>query len=74
MTCVRIPNGIICVNSWGRVRVGKRYVWIDYHPYCGPQFWWNSAMDNEYMPKGEDDPIWDEFEKWLGKYNIRRLK
>ncbi len=74
MTCIRIPNGIICVNPWGRVRIGNRYVWIDYHTYCGPSFWWNSAMTKEYEPKDENDPIWPEFEQWLKKYEAQKAK
>lgn len=74
MTCIRIQNGIICVNPWGRVRIGNRYVWIDYHTYCGPSFWWNSAMTKEYEPKDENDPIWPEFEKWLKRYEAQKAK
>lgn len=62
---------IICVNPWGRVRVGNRYVWISYHTYLGPSFWQNGAMTVEYEPTDEHDPIWAEFEKWLKKHEAK---
>lgn len=74
MTCITIPSGIICVNHWGRVRLGNRYVWIDYHPYCGPSFWWNGAMTKHYDPKDEHDPIWPVFDTWLTKFKAQKAK
>lgn len=74
MTCIRISNWIICVNPRGRVRIGTRYVWIDYHTYCGPSFWRDRAMTKEYEPNDEHDPIWQEFFKWLEKHEARRRR
>lgn len=74
MTCVKIHNGIICVNPWGRIKVGSKYVWIDYHTYCGPTFWRDRAMTKIYDPANENDPVWPEFEKWLTKYEARRKR
>jgi hypothetical protein len=75
MTCIRIASlAIACVNPWGRVKIGNRYVWIDYHSYCGPTFYWDMAMSNEYLPKSSRDPIWNEFGKWLEKYEARKEK
>jgi hypothetical protein len=74
MTCLRVPNGIICVNPWGRLKVGNRYVWVDFHPYCGPSFYWDRDMAKTYEPADENDMIWVEFEIWLKKYNAKKEK
>ena len=68
MTCTRIGNAIVCTSPWGRVKLGNRYVWIDFHPYCGPAFSWDSAGNKEYDPVDENDPIWPLFEAWHTKY------
>ena len=57
ITCIRIPNRIICVNSQGRVKISNKYVWIDYHDYYGPTFWRDSSMTKLYDPKDENGPI-----------------
>lgn len=74
MTCHRIPGGFLCVNPWGRLRVGNRYIWVDFHRYCGPTFYTNSAMTNLYEPKDENDPVWPVFDAWRKKYEARRDK
>jgi hypothetical protein len=56
------------------VKISNKYVWIDYHTYCGPSFWRNSAMTKEYEPKDENDPIWQEFDRWLKKYEAQKEK
>lgn len=81
MTCLRMGNAIVCISPWGRLRLGNRYVWVDFHEYCGPSFYWDSANTKpyEFQEDIENDPIWPIFEKWLEKYNrekerIRRKK
>lgn len=74
MTCIRFNNAIVCVNPWGRLTVGNRYVWMDFHEYCGPSFYWDSAMQKVCDPVDESDPVWPEFEKWLKKYHARKAK
>lgn len=74
MTCTRIDNIIVCMNPWGRLHVGNRYVWVDYHPYCGPSFSYDQAGNDLYDPVDENDPVWPEFDKWLKKYHASQAK
>ncbi len=74
MTCTRTPGGIVCANPWGRLHVGNRYVWVDYHSYCGPSFSYDSAGNLPYNPVDESDPVWPEFSKWLKKYEAAKAK
>lgn len=74
MTCINFGSGIVCVNPWGRLTVGNRYVWVDFHEYCGPSFYKDSAMQKVYDPADENDPVWPEFDKWLKKYRAGKEK
>lgn len=75
MTCIRIgPSAIVCVNRVGRLHVGNRYVWVDFHPYCGPSFSWDANGEKVYDPVDENDPVWPEFGKWHAKYQAAEAK
>ena len=75
MTCIRMgSNMIVCVSPWGRLKVGNRYVWVDFHPYCGPSFYTDANMSRMYDPADEKDPVWPEFTKWLDKHNAAKAK
>lgn len=74
MTCIRAGNAIICVNDWGRLHIGNRYVWVSMHPYCGPSFFWDTAMTKEYDIKGRRDPIWPAFEAWYEKQKAKKQR
>lgn len=74
MTCTRIGNAIVCTNPWGRLHVGNRYVWVDYHPWLGPSFTCDQAGTVPYEPADENDPVWPEFGKWLKKYQAAQDK
>ena len=74
MTCTRIGNAIVCTNPWGRLHVGNRYVWVDFHPYCGPSFYADGAMSKVYDPIDESDPVWPEFGKWLDKHDAAKAR
>jgi hypothetical protein len=74
MTCINMGTAIACVSPWGRLKVGNRYVWVDFHEYCGPSFFTDAAMSNLYDPKDENDPVWPQFDKWLKKYRARKEK
>lgn len=74
MTCTRFGNAIICTHPWGRLHVGNRYVYVDFHEYCGPSFSWDSNGDKPYDPVDENDPVWPEFSKWLKKHQERKAK
>lgn len=47
---------------------------MDYHPYCGPTFYYDRAMTKIYEPVDENDPVWDEFGKWLERYKAKKEK
>lgn len=75
MTCIRMsPSSIVCVNDWGRLHVGNRYVWVDMHPYCGPSFFTDSAMNKVYDPVDENDPVWPAFSEWLKRKEAAKHK
>ena len=74
MTCTRVGDAIICTNPFGRLHVGSRYVWVDFHPYCGPTFFRDRAMTLVYEPRGMRDPVWREPTEWRGKYEQRMAK
>lgn len=74
MSCHRFSGGIICFSPWGRLKLGNRYVWVDFHEYCGPTFFWNSDMTKMYEPVDDNDPIWAVFEVWLTKYQKEKSK
>ena len=74
MTCIRIGSAIVCTSPWGRLKVGNRYVWVDFHEWCGPAFFTDSNMSKVYDPVDESDPVWPEFSKWLNKHNAEKAK
>ena len=74
MTCTRIGKTIVCTQRWARLKLGNRYVWLDFHPWFGPSFYWNGAMSKLYDPVDEHDPIWDVFWVWLDKFNALEAK
>jgi len=76
MTCVRIGSSAIACgfHPWGRLKVGNCYVWVDFHPYCGPNFYTDSGMTKLYDPKDESDPVWEPFGRWLAKYQAAEAK
>lgn len=68
MTCHNLGGVIAC--GWhpsGRLHLDNRYVWVEFHPYCGPSFTWDKNQTKEYIPKDENDPIWPVFQKWYDK-------
>lgn len=75
MACIRIGgSAIVCVSPWGRLKVGHRYVWLDFHEWCGPRFYSDAAMTKVYDPKAEQDPVWEPFGKWLKKFQASQVK
>lgn len=84
MTCTPFSGGIVCVTptiNIGRLKLGNRYVYVDFHPYFGPLFSWDQNGEKAYDPKDESDPIWPLFESWMKKRDkkiadeaVRKLK
>lgn len=74
-TTVIRSNGIkafITTDAWGRLKVGNRYIWVSFHSYCGPSFFYDSAMEKEYkfIEDYAKDPIWEIFNIWHEKYKV----
>lgn len=69
MTC-SFGNGIVVCYSdnVGRLHVGNRYIWVDYHRMCGPSFSYDANGNKPYDPIDENDPIWDVFQVWYEKH------
>lgn len=74
MTCINTGSSIICINRWGRLHVGNKYIMIEFHPYCGPSFFTDRNMTKLYDPVDENDPVWEPFGKWLEKYNAQEKR
>ena len=72
MPCTKILGGIICTtNNFGRIHVGNKYVYFDYHSYFGPSFYSDTGYTKEFIPE-KDSEIWDKFESWMKKKGIRK--
>lgn len=76
MTCIVFHSptgsGIMCVpppEDFGRLHVNGKYIWVDFHRYCGPQFTHDRNGTREYIPKDEQDPVWPAFNAWFEKRN-----
>lgn len=67
MTCTRVGNAIVCTNRWGRLHVGNRYIYVEFHQWCGPAFTLDRAGNVPYEPKSSRDPVWPAFKVWLEK-------
>lgn len=75
MTCIRVQNGIVCISPHGRLHVGNRYIWVDFHEYCGPLFYTKEqGNDIEYIPIDDNDPVWEKFDEWLKKYRVKKQR
>ena len=75
MTCRKLtPSIIVCIQPWGRLKLGNSYVWLDYHPYLGPSFYRDAARSKLYEPIDELDPIWPVFGAWLDKFEAAKRK
>lgn len=72
MTCTRVGNAIVCTSSsYGRLHVGNRYIYVDFHHYCGPSFSFDADGMKPYEPKDENDPVWAVFGSWLDKQKAK---
>ena len=72
MTCTRVGNAIVCnSSSYGRLHVGNRYIYVDFHRYCGPSFSFDADGMKPYEPKDENDPVWAVFGNWLDKQKAK---
>lgn len=69
MTCTNFGNMIVCTNPSGRLHVGNRYIWVDYHTHCGPSFSYDANGGKPYDPVDEYDPVWPAFGAWLARFN-----
>jgi hypothetical protein len=63
MTCIRIPNGIMCVpNSFVSLEPFGAKVWCEYHSYTGPTFYRSEKAIKEIEKPSKK--TWKAYEKW----------
>lgn len=71
MPCIPIkPGGFICCNHSGRLHLGSKYIWVEFHKYTGPTFYRDASWQDEYIPADENDPIWPVFHAWLERRKL----
>ena len=71
MPCIPIPSGgFVCTSNWGRLKLVNKYIWVEYHRYCGPTFWRDANCNDVYEPTDENDPIWPLFDRWIKKRGL----
>ena len=58
MTCIKIPNGFLCVGT-EPIKLGKYC--FEMHPYCGPM---RLKQDGEPSVQDFGKDFWPLFEKW----------
>ena len=74
MTCTNFGNMIVCQDPYGRLHVGKKYIMVYFHHFCGPTFYSDRNMTEIYEPEDENDPVWDVFSAWAEKKNLLKNK
>lgn len=57
----------------GSVTVNGKVWNFEFHEFCGPMFLRKDGQPRRYIPS-ENHPVWNEFGKWLKKYNKARKK
>jgi hypothetical protein len=57
-----------------RLRVGNRYIWLNFQEHYGPAFYTNAAGTKLYEPEDESDPVWAPFGVWYSRYQVAQEK
>jgi len=71
MTCVRIPNGIVCFSPEYRLRLNDGgYVFMYWHSYCGPIFYKDRLMLREIEEWYENKLICDALDWFIGRGEV----
>ena len=71
MTCVRIPNGIICFTPEYRLRLADgTCVFMSWHNFCGPEFYKDKAMNRLYDNWWDNPLIEDALNWFIGRGEI----
>ena len=68
-----IANARVTISPYGRLHVGKKYVTVSFHPYCGPEFFYGDVTFIPSSPQ-EEDELWEEFGKWHARYTKHEEK
>jgi len=74
MTCIRIPNGVVCISdTTGKAKVNGRWWHWEFHHYLGPSF---TDKDGEPLRKSppENHPVWQAFGEWFKKHRANCSK
>lgn len=57
MSCIKIPNGIICTYDLHRLRLEDgTCVFMSWHHYCGPEFY-RDKMERRLIDEWWDNPL-----------------
>ena len=73
MTCIKIPNGIICMgNPTQDLRIYGSSVYMDWHEYCGPTFFRDKNCNSVIHTPGKK--TWAAFDKWFACHNTPRKR
>ena len=57
MTCIRIPNGIICTYPTYRLRLEDgTCVFMSWHDYCGPEFY-RDKNERRWIDEWWENPL-----------------
>lgn len=60
MTCIRMGLSMICMSPDYRLRLSDGgYVFMSWHPYCGPMFYKDKALNREIEDWYENTLICD---------------
>lgn len=58
MTCQRIPGGIVCSSPSYRLRLNDgRYVFMSWHRFYGPEFYYDKAEQRQIAAWWDDTDI-----------------
>lgn len=64
----------VSVSPGGRLHVGKKYVYLSFHPYLGPEFLTMKYEAFEPQDEAEEELMWSEFSKWHEKFKAHEAK
>lgn len=68
MPCIRIPNGIITLTDFYRLRLSDgTCVFMDWHWYCGPTFFRDKGQMREIDNWWENPLICDALDWFTGR-------
>jgi hypothetical protein len=72
MTCIRVPNGIVCVSPEHEVTDANGKTWrFEFHSFLGPTILRKDGQPRARLP-GERSPFWPAFTAWHAEWRKAR--